>query len=252
MFPTRSCEIPNLVALWRADSRRSSITISRTRSLFLDVAAVEGLLDLGSTSTPSLPRFNWLTQHLSVVYSRTSSPDVPCKVSSIWDNVIPFNCRYLIASRCSNFFVFLQTQNMSTLRAWDKIIKSASNELTIQKRYKYVIYFTDKLWLSHLFAKYDRLKTFQSPLVGTSWIGTTKLMLMTYCVGQKIHLDINQERQIKLNKTFLPFQIIVQLSLRHTKRSPIPHRDIHSKRLVIWFDLRNWEFCGTTPREMDG
>ena len=56
---------------------------------------------------------------------------------------------------------------MSTLTAWEKIIKSASNELTIQKRYKYVIYFTDKIWLSYLFVKYGRLKTFQSPLVHT-------------------------------------------------------------------------------------
>ena len=165
MFPTRSCEIPNLAALWRADSRRFSITISRTRSLFSDVAAVEGLLDIGSASTASLSRFNWLTQHLSMAYKRASSPDVPCKVSRIWNNVIPFNCRYLIASWCSNFSVFLETQNMSTLRAWEKIIKNASNELTIQKRYKYVIYFTDKIWLSHLFVKYGRLKTFQSPLV---------------------------------------------------------------------------------------
>ena len=47
------------------------------------------------------------------------------------------------------------------------MIKSASNELTTQKRYKYVIYFTDKIWLSHLFVKYRRLKTFQSPLLLT-------------------------------------------------------------------------------------
>ena len=66
MLLARSCEVPNLSSIWRVGSRRSSITISRTRSMFSSVGAVEAFRTLASSSTPSLPCLNLLTQHLPV------------------------------------------------------------------------------------------------------------------------------------------------------------------------------------------
>ena len=95
MLLARSCEVPNLSSIWRVGSRRSSITISRTRSMFSCVGAVEAFRTLASSSTPSLPCLNLLIQHLPVAQDRGSSPYVLYISSWIYHWVIPFNCGHL-------------------------------------------------------------------------------------------------------------------------------------------------------------
>ena len=109
---TRSCEVPNLSSIWRVGSRRSSITISRTRTMFSSVGAVEAFRTLTSSSTPSLRCLNLLNQHLPVAHDREPSPDVSYISSWINHGVIPFNCAHLKTVRYSIFSIFPETQNM--------------------------------------------------------------------------------------------------------------------------------------------
>ena len=114
MLLARSCEVPNLSTIWWVGSRRSSITIARTRSMFSSVGAVEAFRTLASSLTPSLPCSNLLTQHLSVAHDRGPSPYVPYISSWIYHGVIPFNCGHLKIVRYSLFSIFPQTQNTLT------------------------------------------------------------------------------------------------------------------------------------------
>ena len=132
--------------------------------MFSSVGVVEAFRTLASSSAPSLPCLNSLTQLLPVAHDRGPSPYVPY-ISSLNPNM-GFSLSTADTSNCSilDFLYFPSNTKHINLKSMGKYNK----RFVLQDAYaEHVKYSTYKISSSYLLVFCVRLKTFQPPLVRT-------------------------------------------------------------------------------------